>query len=196
VTHETERIFLMTDETPDTGADIPAGADSAAGLVAVPRAVAGPGDAAVPFTVLRSAGWTIEVDDQDNTIARWSGHGHEVCVSFLPEGDVGALPAPMADRPLWRVSVDPGTRGPVWEAVMTSQAPAELVAAFLVALADPTPLLRDPLEAGTMLRPVPAAIPPPFPRTTPGRVSWARCSGPRTGPPGSDRPRQVRPAGA
>ena len=140
------------------------------GLVQVtPRVLAGPGEPGTALAVLREAGWQVGDDELANAHA-WSPDAL-VYVGFLPEGDTGrqqhiddadggatadyaadagAAPTP---RVLWQVRAyrHPNTPSPVWTAAFTDDTPAELVAAFLAAAADPTGVTRDPLDPAGML---------------------------------------------
>jgi hypothetical protein len=127
-----------------------------------PRALAGPGEPATALEVLRQAGWRLHDDELANTHA-WSPDGL-VYVGFLPEGDAGqphhiddadggaSAEAPTR-RVLWQVRAyrHPNAARPVWTATFDEATPAELVAAFLAATADPAPLTRDPLDPAGML---------------------------------------------
>lgn len=145
-------------------------------FVPVIRPVAGPGAPGRVFDRLRANGWASEDDECGNTTARWVGDGHVVVVTYQPEDDDPLL-AGLADRPLWRVVVNTAEDPrPVWEAVATTDTPAELVALMLTCVTDPEPLWRDPLDPGSMLRPRQplAAVPPPSaPTRTPSDWSPA-----------------------
>jgi hypothetical protein len=133
-----------------------------------PRALAGPGEPHIALEVLRQAGWRVHDDELANTHA-WSPDGL-VYVGFLPEGDAGqphyiddADGGASADwaagavaptrRVLWQVRAyrHPNAARPVWTAAFDEATPAELVAAFLAATADPAPVTRDPLDPAGML---------------------------------------------
>lgn len=139
------------------------------GLVRItPRALAGPGEPATALEVLRAAGWQLHDDDLANAHA-WSPDAL-VYVGFLPEGDTGrpqhiddadggatadyaAADAAPTPRVLWQVRAyrQPNAARPVWTASFTDDTPAELIAAFLTATADPAGLTRDPLDPAGML---------------------------------------------
>ena len=142
-----------------------------------PRALAGPGEPRTALEVLRQAGWRLHDDELANTHA-WSPDGL-VYVGFLPEGDAGhpqhvgdADGGAAADwaadaeaptrRVLWRIRAyrHPNAARSVWTATFDDATPAELVAAFLAATADPAPVTRDPLDpAGMLDNPPPDATP-------------------------------------
>src|SRR6266540_162943 len=151
----------------------PAGPDpDAGGLVQVtPRALAGPGEPGTALEVLREAGWQVQDDDLANTHA-WSPDAL-VYVGFLPEGDAGRQHASAgadagAAQTLWEVRAyhHPDAPSPVWTATFDDATPAELVAAFLAAVADPAGVTRDPLDPAGMLD-NPAGNPQPDTTTSP-----------------------------
>jgi len=119
-----------------------------------PRALTGPGEPGTALEVLRQAGWRVHDDDLANAHA-WSPDAL-VYVGFLPEGDTGRLHVGAdagAARTLWEVRAyrHPDAAGPVWTATFDDDTPAELVAAFLAAVADPAGITRDPLDPAGML---------------------------------------------
>ena len=149
-----------------------AGPDPDGGLMQVtPRVLAGPGEPGTALAVLRAAGWQVGDDDLANAHA-WSPDAL-VYVGFLPEGDTGqqhhididdadggatadyAADADVTRTPrvLWQVRAyrHPNAPSPVWTATFTDDTPAELVAAFLAAVADPAGITRDPLDPAGML---------------------------------------------
>jgi len=135
----------------------------------IPRALAGPGEPGTALEVLREAGWQVHDDDLANAHA-WSPDAL-VYVGFLPEGDAGRQHADAdagATRTLWAVRAyrQPNAPSPVWSASFTDDTPAELIAAFLAAVADPAGITRDPLDPAGMLDD-PADNPPPDTTTSP-----------------------------
>jgi Domain of unknown function (DUF317) len=149
----------------------PAGPDpDADGPVQVtPRALAGPGEPGTALEVLREAGWQVQDDDLANAHA-WSPDAL-VYVGFLPEGKAGRQHAgagAVAAQTLWEVRAyrRPNVPSPVWTATFDDLTPAELVAAFLAAAADPAGITRDPLDPAGMLDD-PADNPPPDTTTSP-----------------------------
>ena len=148
-----------------------------------PRVLAGPGEPGTALEVLREAGWQVHDDDLANAHA-WSPDALAY-VGFLPEGDTGQQHLGDADggasanwaaeaaaartpRVLWAVRAyrQPHAPTPVWTATFTDATPAELVAAFLAAVADPAGITRDPLDPAGMLDD-PADNPRPDTTTSP-----------------------------
>jgi Domain of unknown function (DUF317) len=104
--------------------------------------------------VLRKAGWQVRDDDLANAHA-WSPDAL-VYVGFRPGGEGGRQHAgggAGGTRTLWEVRAyrHPNAPSPVWTATFDEATPAELVAAFLTAVAEPVGITRDLLDPAGML---------------------------------------------
>ncbi|WP_395110216.1 DUF317 domain-containing protein [Actinomadura sp. SCN-SB] len=119
----------------------------------LPRYLAGAGMPDTALGVLHQSGWRFEQDEHGNTFA--FSPDRRVIVAFVPEEGFGPaegdrwrfaprLPGWPSWEPVWvvRAYAHGDLDAVVWEAVFTSDTPAEFIAAFLVDL-----VRKRPLEA-------------------------------------------------